>query len=85
MRGNKLHVDQTKRDKERGAGYARGGKGAPNKMLPEQAANPQRPGRTGHVVEGSAPGVKAARGGGRTPANIGGVARPAKAGATGPG
>jgi hypothetical protein len=85
MRGNKLHVDETKQDRERPAALAKGGKGAPNKMLPEQAANSQRPGRTGHVVEGRAPGAKVARGGGRTPVNIGGVARPARPGSTGPG
>jgi hypothetical protein len=83
MRGNKLHVDQTKRDKERGATYARGGKGATNKMLSEVPAEPAPAGRTG-PAQTRAPGAKSAKGGGRTSANIGGVARPAKPGATGP-
>jgi hypothetical protein len=82
MRGNQLHVDESKKDRERPAALAKGGKGAPNKMLPEQAANPQRPGRTGHVVEGSAPGARAAKGGGKVYA--GGRSMPAKPGATGP-
>jgi hypothetical protein len=84
MRGNRLHVDQTKRDKERPAVLARGGKDAPNKMLPEVPAEPARAGRTG-PAQAKAPGARAARGGGRTPANVGGVARPARGGSTGPG
>jgi hypothetical protein len=84
MRGNKLHVDETKRDRERPVALAKGGKGAPNKMLREVPAEPASPGRTG-PAQAKAPGAKVAKGGSRTPVNIGGVARPAKAGATGPG
>jgi hypothetical protein len=78
MRGNRLHVDQTKRDKQKGAALARGGK---DRMFGEQQANPDRPGTTGKPdVRG--PGAKSAKGGGKV--NVGGRSVPAKPGATGP-
>jgi hypothetical protein len=84
MRGNKLHVDETKRDRQRPAALAKGGKGAPNKMLREVPAEPAPAGRSG-PAQTRAPGAKSARDGGKTPVNIGGVARPARPGQTGPG
>jgi hypothetical protein len=63
----------------RGATYARGGK---DRMFPEQAANPQKPARTGHDVAGAAPGASRARGGAK---NHGyGLALPAQPGCTAP-
>jgi hypothetical protein len=59
MRGNRLHVDQTKIDRQHAAAFGKGGR---TKMLGEQAAGPARAGRTGKV-ETPAPGAKAARGG----------------------
>jgi hypothetical protein len=61
--------------------YARGGKGAPNRMLPEVPAEAAPPGRTG-PSQVKAPGAKAARGG---PKNQGfGLALPAVGGHTAP-
>jgi hypothetical protein len=81
MRGNRLHVDETKKERQRPAALAKGGK---DKMFGEQQANPDKAGSTGKPdVRG--PGPKAARGGGRTPVNIGGLSRPARGGQTGPG
>jgi hypothetical protein len=60
MRGNKLHVDQTKRDKQRPAVLAKGG--SKGKMFSDQAAGPQRAGITGGTPN-PAPGAKAAKGG----------------------
>jgi hypothetical protein len=59
MRGNKLHVDQTKKDRQHGAAFAKGGKAH---MVKPQAAGPDAPGRTGKV-ETPAPGAKSAKGG----------------------
>jgi hypothetical protein len=53
-------------------------------MLPEQAAGPAKPGITGKA-QTAAPGAKPAKGGSRTPVNIGGMARPARPGSTGQG
>jgi hypothetical protein len=75
-------VNVSKRDREHGAAFAKGGKGAPNKMLPEQAANPQKPAVTGHAVKGAAPGARSAKGG---PKNVGyGLSLPAVGGHTAP-
>jgi hypothetical protein len=79
---HKPHVDSSKHQSERAAKFGKGGAGAPNKMLCEVPAEPAPAGRTG-PAQAKAPGAKAARGGARTPANIGRVSRPAKAGATG--
>jgi len=59
MRANKLHVDRTKKDTQRGAVLAKGGT---TKMFGKQAAGPDAPGRTGKV-ETPAPGARAAKGG----------------------
>jgi hypothetical protein len=82
MQPKKSSVRASKQDRERGAAYARGGKGGANEMLPEQAANPQKPAVTGHDVKGAAPGAKYARGG---PKNVGyGLSLPAVGGHTAP-
>ena len=60
MRGNKLHVDRTKKDAQRGASLAKGG--GKGRMFGPQAAGPDRPGNTGND-QSSAPGSKFARGG----------------------
>jgi hypothetical protein len=77
MRGNKLHVDQTKKDRQRGAALAKGGK---VHMVKPQAAGPDKPGHTGKV-ETPAPGAKAAKGGATKMASFT-PARPAKPGRT---
>jgi hypothetical protein len=59
MRGNKFHVDQTKKHAQRGAALAKGGT---TKMFGKQAAGPDKPGRTGKV-QTAAPGARAAKGG----------------------
>jgi hypothetical protein len=59
MRGNKLHVDQTKKDTQHAARLAKGGT---TKMFGKQAAGPDKPGNTGKD-QTSAPGAKAAKGG----------------------
>jgi hypothetical protein len=70
---------RSKAERLRDASYAEGGK---DKMFPEQAANPQRPGVTAHDVKGSAPGARTARGG---PKNQGyGLSLPAQPGRTAP-
>jgi hypothetical protein len=77
---SKPHVDISKQDRDRGTAFAKGGKA---KMFGEQAAGPIRPGQTGKA-QNPAPGSKGARGGGKTGADVGGLARPAAPGATGP-
>jgi hypothetical protein len=77
----KPHVDSSKRDRERPAALAKGG-GA-RRMFGEQAAGPIRPGQTGKA-QNPAPGAKGPRGGGKTGADVGGLARPARPGSTGP-
>jgi hypothetical protein len=77
MRGNKLHVDQTKKDTQRGAAFAKGGKAH---MVKPQAAGPDKPGHTGKV-ETAAPGARAAKGGTVRMAPFT-PARPAKPGRT---
>ena len=52
MRGNKLHVDRTKKDTQRDAALAKGGRA---KMFGKQAAGPDRPGNTGRD-QSAAPG-----------------------------
>jgi hypothetical protein len=78
MRANRLHVDETKRDRQRPAALAKGGK---DKMFGEQSAGPARSGQTGKN-QTPAPGAKAAKGGGKV--HVGGQSVPAKPGATGP-
>jgi hypothetical protein len=73
-------VDQGKIDKLHGKAFAKGG--GRNRMFPEQAANRQKPGVTGHEVEGRAPGPKAARGGPPV-RGVGGRSRPTQSGRTG--
>jgi hypothetical protein len=74
-------MDASKRDRERDAAYARGGKGAPNKMLAEVPAEAAPRGRTG-PSQAKAPGSLRARGG---PKNVGyGLALPAQPGHTAP-
>jgi hypothetical protein len=68
-------------DKQRERPYARGGKGAPNKMPPEVPAERAPAGRTG-PSQVKAPGARAAKGG---PRNQGfGVSSPAQPGRTAP-
>ena len=55
-------------------------KGGATRMHRPQAANPQKPGRTAHAVEGAAPGKRAASGG--SPTRGVSLATPAKAGHT---
>ena len=81
MRANKPPVEGSKRDQQRGATFAEGGD---RRMFKEQAANPAKSSTTGKPNV-SGPGARSAKGGGRTPANIGGAARPARGGQTGPG
>ena len=60
----KLSVDRTKRDVQRGAAFAKGGrKGG---MVKPQAAGAARPGSTGKD-QTAAPGTKFARGGNEKP------------------
>jgi hypothetical protein len=59
MRGNKLHLDRTKKDTRRGAALAKGGT---TKMFGKQAAGPDKPGNTGKD-QSKAPGAKFAKGG----------------------
>jgi hypothetical protein len=47
---------------QRGATYA---EGSDTPMFEEQAANPQKPGRMGHEVKGTAPGSRGPVGGGQ--------------------
>jgi hypothetical protein len=63
MRGNRLHVDATKKDKQHVATMAKGSKAG--QMARPQAANPQKAGVTSHEVRGRAPGPKSAQGGGK--------------------
>ena len=72
----------SKSDRLKEASYAEGGKGNRNKMFPEQAANPQKPGLTSHAVKGDAPGAKRAVGGRSPP--VGGTSERARPGRTGP-
>jgi hypothetical protein len=51
-----------KRETGRGATFAKGGKGAPNKMLPELPAEPANPGRTGRLQTRAPGAIKAAGG-----------------------
>jgi hypothetical protein len=81
MRGNRLHVDETKKERQRPAALAKGGK---DKMFGEQAAGPARAGQTGKN-QTAAPGAKAAKGGAQIgQIHTGGRSVPAKPGATGP-
>jgi hypothetical protein len=79
---NKPHVDASKRERQRDTStFARGGKGAPNKMLREVPAEPAPPGTTG-PTRAKAPGKPFAKGG---PTNIGyGLSLPAQPGRTAP-
>ena len=77
MRGNKLHVDRTKKDVQHAARLAKGGT---TKMFGKQAAGPDAPERTGKV-ETPAPGARSARGGKHKSKPQ--AAQSAKAGATG--
>ena len=70
---------RSKSERLRDASYASGGS---TRMLPKQAANPQRPGVTSHAVKGSAPGAKRAAGGPRTSGLS--SSTPARAGHTAP-
>jgi len=67
-----------KKSMQKGVTLAEGGS---DKMHSPQAANPQRPGRTGHAVKGAAPGSQGASGGAATFGAS--SAAPAKAGQTG--
>jgi hypothetical protein len=71
-----------KRETERAtSAFARGGKGAPNKMLPEAAAGPAEAGITGKAPT-KPPAGRFAKGG---PRNVGyGLALPAQPGCTAP-
>ena len=74
MRGS---VNRSKKESQREAAFAKGGK---TKMFKQQAAGPDRPGNT-EKDQSAAPGAKFARGGKKVA--VGGVARPARAGSTG--
>jgi hypothetical protein len=78
MRGNKLHVDQTKIDRLHSKAFARGGR---TRMFDEQSAGPARAGHAGKV-ETAAPGPKRAQGGPPV-RGVGGRSRPARAGQVG--
>jgi hypothetical protein len=78
MRGNKLHVDKSKKESQHAATFGKGGK---SKMFSDQAAGPQRSGITGGTPN-PAPGAKAAKGGQLTSKMR--FAEPAKAGRTAP-
>jgi hypothetical protein len=58
-------VNVSKKDRERTASYAVGGRDAPNKMLREIPAEPASAGRTG-PSQAKAPRALRARGGGKT-------------------
>jgi hypothetical protein len=60
MRPNKTSVDKSKKDSQRHAALAAGGR---THMFRQQSANEQKPGTTSHAVKGSAPGPKGAQGG----------------------
>jgi hypothetical protein len=79
MRGNKLHVDQTKIDSLHSRAFARGGQ---TKMFGKQAAGPDKPGNTGKD-QTAAPGPKRAQGGPPVARGVGGRSRPARAGQVG--
>jgi hypothetical protein len=79
MRGNKLDVNRTKREKQHDTTFVKGGK---TKMFRQQAAGPKQAGITGKR-ETPAPGARFARGGGEKVFS-GGFAKPAQGGATGP-
>ena len=80
--GTVFHVggggEAPKKSMQKGATLAEGGS---DKMHSPQAANPQRPGRTGHAVKGAAPGSQGASGGAAKFGSSSAV--PAKAGQTG--
>jgi hypothetical protein len=59
MRGNRLSVDETKKEAQRAATF---GKGGSTKMFKQQAAGTDRPGNTGKD-QTAAPGAKFAKGG----------------------
>ena len=76
--GGEVPAAPPKKSMQKGATLAEGGS---DKMHSPQAANPQRPGCTGHAVKGAAPGSQGASGGA---AKFGSSsAAPAKAGQTG--
>jgi len=76
--GGEVPAAPPKKSMQKGATLAEGGS---DKMHSPQAANPQRPGRTGHAVKGAAPGSQGASGGA---AKFGpSSAAPAKAGQVG--
>jgi hypothetical protein len=79
MRGNKLHVDSSKKESQAPRTFAKGGA---TKMFREQAAGPVKSGQTGKA-QTSAPGAKGARGGATRMAPFT-PAKPAKPGVTGP-
>jgi hypothetical protein len=79
MRGNKLHVDETKKDVQRPAALAKGG--GKGKMFADQAAGPQKAGITGGTPN-PALGAKSAKGG-QLKSKMR-FAEPAKAGRTSP-
>ena len=58
------------------------GKGGSTRMFKPQAAEPNKPGRTGKV-QTPAPGAKRASGGKPAARAVGGLARPARAGEAG--
>jgi hypothetical protein len=73
---------RSKKEVERSATYARGGKGPVNRMLPELPAGPARPGITGKNKT-LAPGATKAIGGAKTSRSPS-LAMPAKGGHTAP-
>jgi hypothetical protein len=70
-------VDQSKRDRQRGAVFAKGGD---DHMFKKQAAGVAKSGRTG-MAQSPAPGARAARGGGKS--KVPDRVLPAKASRTG--
>jgi hypothetical protein len=79
MRATHQSVNKSKKESERAAAFAEGGA---KRMLPKQAANPQKPGGTAHNVKGAAPGARSAKGG--PPTRGVSLSRPAAAGHTAP-
>ena len=76
--GGEVPAAPPKKSMQKGATLAEGGS---DKMHSPQAANPQRPGCTGHAVKGAAPGSQGASGGAAKFGSSSAV--PAKAGQTG--
>lgn len=74
-------VDLSKKDKQVPAAFAKGGKGATNRMFKQQAADEARSGRIGKPQATATSHARAAKGGSVIPPKPS-LARPAKGGVT---